>query len=63
MQDLTILFFFSVNALTLLISLILLGNSDVKSDWQRAEQIFELFDFNQTGRLNIDEIVSYIISP
>lgn len=48
----------SVNAITLLISLISLTNSEVRNEVNRLESIFDLMDFNHTANISLDEFVS-----
>ena len=51
----------SVNAITLLISLLSLGNSESRNEVHRLECIFDLMDFNHSGHISMDEFVSFLI--
>ena len=51
--------FRSVNAITLLISLLSLGNSESRNEVHRLECIFDLMDFNHSGHISMDEFVSF----
>jgi Ca2+-binding EF-hand superfamily protein len=57
-----------VNAITLLVTIIALGNSDNRNENARLESIFDLMDFNSAGKISTDEFVSiylyhYILKP
>jgi hypothetical protein len=46
-----------VNAVTLLIAVISLGNSETRNELRRLEAIFDLMDFNKNGKMSIEELV------
>jgi hypothetical protein len=54
--------FFRVNAVTLLISIISLGNSENRNEINRAEYIFDLIDFNRNAKVTYDELVRSFFS-
>lgn len=56
--------------MTLLATIITLGNSENRNEIHRTESVFELIDFNKNGRVSFDELVciyflylNYIIIP
>ena len=51
-------FFIRVNAITLMIAVIVLGNSENRNEQRRVELIFDLMDFNKNGKISVDEMVS-----
>ena len=51
----------SINALTLLISIISLGNSENRNETGRLEALFELVDFNKTNRISLDELAIFLL--
>jgi hypothetical protein len=53
-------FSLSVCAVTFLITLILLGNSEHRNELNRIGYIFDLMDFNHTFEISVDEMVQYI---
>jgi len=50
-----------VNAITLLISLISLGNSESRNEVNRLETIFDLMDFNRSGHISMDEFTILLL--
>jgi hypothetical protein len=51
--------FLRVNAVTLLITIISLGNSENRNEINRAEYIFDLIDFNRNAKVTYDELVRF----
>jgi hypothetical protein len=51
-----------INALTLLISVISLGNSENRNETGRLESLFDLVDFNRSSQISLDELVRTCIS-
>jgi hypothetical protein len=49
-------FKYSINALTLLITLVSLGDSNQRNEVVRVQEIFTLFDFNNTSQITKDEL-------
>ncbi len=50
-----------INAVTLLIVIIALGNSENRNEQKRLEMIFDLMDFNKNSKMSLDEMVSRFI--
>jgi hypothetical protein len=48
---------YRVNAITLLISIISLGNSENRNEVGRLEAIFDLMDFSHNSQISLDELV------
>jgi hypothetical protein len=49
-----------VNAITVLISIISLGNSENRNEVGRLEAIFDLMDFSHNSQISLDELVSFL---
>eukprot|EP00428_Durinskia_dybowskii_P074164 CAMPEP_0170392016 /NCGR_PEP_ID=MMETSP0117_2-20130122/19968_1 /TAXON_ID=400756 /ORGANISM="Durinskia baltica, Strain CSIRO CS-38" /LENGTH=161 /DNA_ID=CAMNT_0010648127 /DNA_START=195 /DNA_END=680 /DNA_ORIENTATION=+ len=50
-----------VNAITVLISIISLGNSENRNEVGRLEAIFDLMDFNHNSKISLDELTILLL--
>ena len=51
---------YRINAVTLLISIISLGNAENRNEVGRLGAIFDLMDFSHNSQISLDELVSII---
>ena len=51
-----------VNAITMLISIISLGNSENRNEVGRLEAIFDIMDFSHNSQISLDELVSCVLT-
>lgn len=48
----------SVNSVTFLCVILLLGDNSVRNETARLEQLFAIMDFNNANQISADELVS-----
>ena len=52
----------SINAVTLMITIVALGNSENRNEIRRTEMLFDLMDFNKNSKMSLDEMVSVLLA-
>jgi len=51
----------TINALTMLVTIAVMSDAERRNEYQRYGLIFDLFDFNRAGNINLDELAILLL--